>query len=55
MKVAIVSPYVSFVEVNMAVALEKHGIDCWIITSEKPRFDYRRSAIAFETWPETLE
>ena len=55
MRVAIISPYVSFVEVNMAAALEKHGIDCWIITSEKPRFDYRRSAIAFETWSKTIE
>ncbi len=55
MKVAVVCTYASFVEVNVAEAFERVGIDAWIVRSAKPRVDYRGSRVIFESYGKTVE
>ena len=55
LKVAVVLPYNSFVEVNMCKAFEKAGIDCWFITSDRERLDYRGTGTKFEKYAKTLQ
>ena len=55
MRVGIICPYASFVEVNMARAFEKLGLETWIVKSHKRRFDYRQSKVKFETFDRTIE
>ena len=55
MKVAVVVPYASFVEVNMCRAFEQVGIEPWIVKSNKERFEYRGKGLEFEKYPETVE
>jgi glycosyltransferase involved in cell wall biosynthesis len=55
MRVAVVVPYASFVEVNMCKAFEKMGIDSWLVKSNLQRFQYRGSGVAFEEYPKTIQ
>lgn len=55
MRVAMVVPYASFVEVNMCKAFELMGIDTFLFKTGKCRFDYRGSPVKYETFPKTIE
>lgn len=55
MKVAVVLPYASFVEVNMCKAFERVGIDSWLVKSNLQRFEYRKTQIKFEKHMKTIQ
>ncbi|MEM2779951.1 MAG: glycosyltransferase family 4 protein [Candidatus Bathyarchaeia archaeon] len=55
MKVAIVVPYASFVEVNMAKAFEYAGVSTYLVKTNKERFEYRTRELTFEKYCKTFE